>query len=296
MPVLIMVLVAAAALAVLVGVVYIVLGKGGQLARFEADHPPLALPEDRPVKAFDLGRLMLPLAMWGYHVRAVDELLLRLTATLREREERIEDLEWRLSRLDPSYVPEGTGPVPGAHLPGDAYAPEQGARGPAAAGSTAVAGFGSGAFRPGTATGPADPAARGFTPAGAAGTTAPMAATGATAPTEVIGGVGAEDTPEAADGREAGEDAESAARSEGPGGPGASRSPESAGSSESDRHPGTAASSEFDRHPGTAASPESVPGSGGAEGSAGTGERPGAEGGPGASDASDASPARGDER
>jgi cbb3-type cytochrome oxidase subunit 3 len=118
-----MILVAAAALAVLVGVVYVVLGKGGQLARFEADYPPLPLPDDRAVRARDLGRVMLPLALWGYHVRAVDELLLRLTTTLREREERIEDLEWRLSRLDPSYVPEGTGPLPGAHLPGDAYAP-----------------------------------------------------------------------------------------------------------------------------------------------------------------------------
>ncbi|ADH69294.1 Uncharacterised protein [Nocardiopsis dassonvillei] len=267
-----MVLVAAAALAVLVGVVYIVLGKGGQLARFEADHPPLALPEDRPVKAFDLGRLMLPLAMWGYHVRAVDELLLRLTATLREREERIEDLEWRLSRLDPSYVPEGTGPIPGAHLPGDAYAPEQGARGPAAVGSTAVAGF-----RPGGPTGPGDSAARGSASAGAAGTTAPMDVTGATAPTEVIEGAEAEDTREAADERETGEEAEGAARSEGPGDPGFPRSPEPA------------------------------PGSGGAEGSDGagapgdptaavTGERPEAAGGSGTADASDASPSRGDER
>ncbi|MFD3688432.1 hypothetical protein ACFWTE_26830 [Nocardiopsis sp. NPDC058631] len=123
MPVFIMILVAAAALAVLVGVVYVVLGKGGQLARFEADYPPLPLPHDRPVGAHDLGRVMLPLALWGYHVRAVDELLLRLTVTLRERDERIEDLEWRLSRLDPSYVPEGTGPHPGTRLPGDAYAP-----------------------------------------------------------------------------------------------------------------------------------------------------------------------------
>jgi len=118
-----MILVAAAALAVLVGVVYVVLGKGGQLARFEADYPPLPLPHDRPIGAHDLGRVMLPLALWGYHVRAVDELLLRLTVTLRERDERIEDLEWRLSRLDPSYVPEGTGPHPGTRLPGDAYAP-----------------------------------------------------------------------------------------------------------------------------------------------------------------------------
>ncbi|MFD6951947.1 hypothetical protein A6A08_10540 [Nocardiopsis sp. TSRI0078] len=148
MPVLIMVLVAAAALAVLVGVVYVVLGKGGQLARFEADYPPLALPDDRPVQAFDLGRLMLPLAMWGYHVRAVDELLLRLTATLREREERIEDLEWRLSRLDPSYVPEGTGPRPGSRLPGDAYAPER----------EGTAGAGRGASVPSRADGGAEEA------------------------------------------------------------------------------------------------------------------------------------------
>nr|WP_246404481.1 hypothetical protein [Nocardiopsis algeriensis] len=132
-----MILVALAALAVLVGVVYVVLGKGGRLARYEADYPPLELPDDRPVKAVELGRLVLPLAMWGYHVRAVDELLFRLTATLRDRESRIEDLEWRLSRLDPSYVPRGSGPVPGSDLPGDpdeavpapplpddAYAPE----------------------------------------------------------------------------------------------------------------------------------------------------------------------------
>ncbi|WP_304451809.1 hypothetical protein [Nocardiopsis sp. YSL2] len=127
MPVFIMILVALAALAVLVGVVYVVLGKGGRLARFEADYPPLDLPEDGPVRAPDLNRLVLPLAMWGYHVRAVDELLVRLAATLRAREERIQDLEWRLSRLDPSYVPEGTGPGRSTRLPGDAYAPEAGA-------------------------------------------------------------------------------------------------------------------------------------------------------------------------
>ncbi len=117
-PFFILILVAAAALAVLVGVVFVVLGKGGQLARFEADFPPLNLPEGRPVGSHDLAGLLVPLSMWGYHVRAVDELLVRLTSTLREREERIEDLEWRLARLDPSYVPRGTGPSPGAYLPG----------------------------------------------------------------------------------------------------------------------------------------------------------------------------------
>lgn len=114
-----MILIGLAALAVLVGVVYVVLGKGGQLARYEADFPPLDLPEDRPVRASELGRLMVPLSLWGYHVRAVDELLVRLAGTLKEREEHIADLEWRLSRLDPSYVPEGTGPGAGTRVPGD---------------------------------------------------------------------------------------------------------------------------------------------------------------------------------
>ena len=133
-----MILVAAAALAVLVGVVYVVLGKGGQLARFEADFPPLNLPEGRPVGSRDLGGLLLPLSMWGYHVRAVDELLVRFTGTLREREERIEDLEWRLARLDPSYVPRGTGPRPGSYLPGEGELPaDQPGSEPSASGTEA---------------------------------------------------------------------------------------------------------------------------------------------------------------
>ncbi len=229
-----MVLVAAAALSVLVGVVYVVLGKGGQLARFEADHPPLALPEDRPVKAFDLGRLMLPLAMWGYHVRAVDELLLRLTATLREREEHIQDLEWRLSRLDPSYVPEGTGPIPGAHLPGDAYAPEQSAYGPARAGSTALGGFGSGAFRPGAAAGPADSAVWSSAPAGATGTTAP---TEAIEDSEGAENQETEEKPENAENTALSEVSGSPEPSEAPG---SARNPESAEGPEPDRSSGAA--------------------------------------------------------
>ncbi len=135
-----MILVAAAALAVLVGVVYVVLGKGGQLARFEADFPPLNLPEGRPVGSRDLGGLLLPLSMWGYHVRAVDELLVRLTGTLREREERIEDLEWRLARLDPSYVPRGSGPQPGSYLPGEGELPADRAPAESAAAASAEPG------------------------------------------------------------------------------------------------------------------------------------------------------------
>ncbi len=93
----ILVLTAVAALAVLAGVALTVLGRGGQLARFEADHPPLDLPDDRPVTGPDVSRVVLPLALWGYHVRAVDEVLRRVVAALAERDARIHDLEQRLA-------------------------------------------------------------------------------------------------------------------------------------------------------------------------------------------------------
>ncbi|WP_232524408.1 hypothetical protein [Nocardiopsis gilva] len=101
----IMVLIAVAALAVLAGVAFVVMGKGGELARFEADHPPLDLPTDRQLTSSDMSRVALPLALWGYHVRAVDELLVRLSAALDERDARIAELERRVSDNDTSTGP-----------------------------------------------------------------------------------------------------------------------------------------------------------------------------------------------
>lgn len=93
----ILILTALAAFAVLVAVAVVVMGYGGQLARFEADHPPLDLPTDRPVSSRDVARIRLPLTMWGgYHVRAVDELLGRMAAGIDERDARIAQLEARL--------------------------------------------------------------------------------------------------------------------------------------------------------------------------------------------------------
>ncbi|WP_344165290.1 hypothetical protein [Nocardiopsis rhodophaea] len=116
----IMVLIAVAALAVLAGVAFVVMGKGGELARFEADHPPLDLPTDRPLTSSDMSRVALPLALWGYHVRAVDELLVRLSSALDERDARIAELERHVSgtatgprllhpRADPATAPPRTG-------------------------------------------------------------------------------------------------------------------------------------------------------------------------------------------
>ncbi len=89
----ILVLTAIAAVAVLVGVAFVVTDRDGQLARFEADHPPLDFPTDAPVTSADIAHLRLPLALWGYHVRAVDEVLAHLAASLQERDDRIAELE-----------------------------------------------------------------------------------------------------------------------------------------------------------------------------------------------------------
>lgn len=45
----------------------------------------------------DVARIQLPLALWGYHVRAVDEVLDRMAADIEERDARIAQLEAQLS-------------------------------------------------------------------------------------------------------------------------------------------------------------------------------------------------------
>ncbi|MFC7327647.1 hypothetical protein [Marinactinospora rubrisoli] len=103
----------------LAGVAFAVMGRGGQLARFPADHPPLDLPDDRPVAGADVARVELPLALWGYHVRAVDEVLRRVAVALRERDERIAELEQRLAEARTSTGPATWYP----RSPGDAAEP-----------------------------------------------------------------------------------------------------------------------------------------------------------------------------
>ncbi|MDA2808134.1 hypothetical protein [Nocardiopsis suaedae] len=122
----ILILISLSAVAVLAGVAYAVMGKGGQLARFEADHPPLDLPEDRPVTPADVGRIALPLAFWGYHVRGVDEVLRRLSAALAERDERIADLERRLAEGGAPAGPRVLYPRPPAGGPTAIRPPEAG--------------------------------------------------------------------------------------------------------------------------------------------------------------------------
>ncbi|MFC3522015.1 hypothetical protein ACFPZ0_11130 [Streptomonospora nanhaiensis] len=113
-------LIALSAVAVLAGVAFVVMGRGGELARFDADHPPLDLPADRPLTGTDVSRVLLPLALWGYHVRAVDEVLRRVIGALGERDARIAELERRLVEAGLPLPPRGFGP--GAALAPPAFA------------------------------------------------------------------------------------------------------------------------------------------------------------------------------
>lgn len=95
----VLVILAIAALLVLGGVAAVVLGRGGELARFPADLPALDLPEAGQLTAVDILTMRLPVSLVGYHTRRVDEALQRTALALSERDTRIAVLEQRVTEL-----------------------------------------------------------------------------------------------------------------------------------------------------------------------------------------------------
>jgi hypothetical protein len=95
----VIVAIALAGLAVVVAVVMLASGMGGELADVHPDHPPLPLPGDRPIAGTDAALLRLPLGVWGYHIRVTDEALRRLSYALTERDTRIAILEQQAAEL-----------------------------------------------------------------------------------------------------------------------------------------------------------------------------------------------------
>jgi hypothetical protein len=88
-----------AALAVLGCVVVASTGRGGELAEFPPDVPPLDLPEAARLNAVDFVSLQLPIGLVGYHTQSVDETLQRAATALSERDTRIAVLEQRVAEL-----------------------------------------------------------------------------------------------------------------------------------------------------------------------------------------------------
>ena len=67
------------------GVAVVASGHGGSMAPAYDDRPDLGLPDDRPLVARDLRSVRFPLAVRGYRMSDVDELLARLATELEDR-------------------------------------------------------------------------------------------------------------------------------------------------------------------------------------------------------------------
>jgi hypothetical protein len=90
------VLIVIAALVIVAGVVFVAIGRGGELSVERSDYAPLDLG---PVSATDVVLLRPPTALWGYNVQATDEAFERIAESIRERDVRIVALEQRVTDL-----------------------------------------------------------------------------------------------------------------------------------------------------------------------------------------------------
>jgi DivIVA domain-containing protein len=79
--------------AVLLSVVLLALGRGDGLAEEEPDDVVVRLPAERSMVASDIETLRLPLALRGYQMAAVDDVLDRLAAELALRDAQIRQLQ-----------------------------------------------------------------------------------------------------------------------------------------------------------------------------------------------------------
>jgi hypothetical protein len=83
-------------IAILVGVFFVAIGKGGELALEQADHAPLDLG---PVSATDVALLRPPTALWGYNMQVTDEALDVIARAMRDRDIEIAYLQRQLTDL-----------------------------------------------------------------------------------------------------------------------------------------------------------------------------------------------------
>ena len=79
--------------AIVVAVVMLALGRGDGLAEEEPDDVIVRLPQGRPMVASDVESMRLPLAVRGYQMSAVDEVLDRLAAELALRDAQIRQMQ-----------------------------------------------------------------------------------------------------------------------------------------------------------------------------------------------------------
>jgi hypothetical protein len=125
-----------AGLVIVIAVILVAAGHGGELPVERADYAPLDLG---PVSATDVALLRPPANAWGYNMQATDEAMAQIAESIRERDIRIVALEQLVTDLsrEPApppvispYVgarrralPEGVKPTRGDLLPGTGQQP-----------------------------------------------------------------------------------------------------------------------------------------------------------------------------
>ena len=98
-------------------------GRLGELPDVEPDRAPLALPDDRPLGPNDVDDVRFAVAMRGYRMDKVDEVLDRLSAEVAARDARIAELEGRAQDA-PAPGPEKDSTTGGAKTVDDSDAPD----------------------------------------------------------------------------------------------------------------------------------------------------------------------------
>ena len=85
-----------AAAVVLIGVIYVATGRGGELGFFQPDYAPLKMDQ---VTSTDVALFRPPTALWGYRMQATDEALSRIAGAITERDIEISALQQRVTDL-----------------------------------------------------------------------------------------------------------------------------------------------------------------------------------------------------
>jgi hypothetical protein len=94
------------AAAIVVGVVAVALGRGGEMAQFTADFAPVDLGDIDKVTATDVALLRLPRVLWGYHSQVTDHALGLIAQTISARDVEIATLQRQLAEM---HSAEGAG-------------------------------------------------------------------------------------------------------------------------------------------------------------------------------------------
>jgi hypothetical protein len=175
-----------ASVVILVGVVAVAIGRGGEMAEFAGDYPPF--DTDDLLTAADVALLRPPSALWGYNAAATDQALGRVAQVVTERDVEIAALRKQLAELRAAtgYTTGSFGAIGSSGSTGSFGAiRSSGAAGSSGAtGSSGAAAFGSSARRsaPRPAPRSAPPSAPPPSPAPASPPADPPTADGGTGP------------------------------------------------------------------------------------------------------------------